>query len=150
VSIQNDIKKQLSNAQKQKNEVAISTLRLALASIKNHQIELKKEEISDDEIVKVLKKEAKKRNESITAYKKGGRDEMADREQQELDIIKTFLPAEMGADEVRQIVGRVIEQQGGTAAVNFGQVMGEVMKQTGGKADGKLVSQIVKETLASA
>lgn len=145
--IKNDIEKQLKEALKKKNEVVISTLRLILASIKNYEIEQKRRELDDQDIIKVLKREAKKRHESIEAYHQGGRNELADQEQRELDVIKTYLPAEMSAEEIRRVVKKIIEDK--SEPVNFGMIMGETMKQLGQAADGKLVSQIVKEAITN-
>jgi len=147
VPIKNDIEKQLKEALKKKNEVVISTLRLILASIKNYEIEQKRRELDDQDIIKVLKREAKKRHESIEAYHQGGRNELADQEQRELDVIKTYLPAEMSAEEIRRVVKKIIEDK--SEPVNFGMIMGETMKQLGQAADGKLVSQIVKEAITN-
>ncbi len=148
MSILNDIEQKLKEAQKQKNEVAISTLRLILASLKNFEIANRNQEVNDETLIKVLKKEEKKRKESIEAYRKGGRNELAEREWQELDIVQGFLPPEMSTDDIRAIVDKVIAGLGGPAAVNFGQVMGETMKQIGSQASGQTVSQIVKKALA--
>ncbi|MBU0707777.1 GatB/YqeY domain-containing protein [Patescibacteria group bacterium] len=147
MSIRDKIQKELKVAQKQKNEVVISTLRLVLASLKNYEIEHKNEAINDDILIKILKKEAKKRAESITAFTTGGRNELAQHEQQELDIIKTYLPPEMTTEEVKKVVDQVITDLEKTENVNFGMVMGEVMKRLGSGAPGQVVSQIVKAAL---
>ncbi len=148
VSTLNDIEKKLKEAIKKKNEVEISTLRLVLAAIRNYQIEKRPLELTEDDCLQVLKREAKKRHEAIEAYCLGGRNELADREEQELDIIKKYLPAELSDEQIKQIIIEIVTRTGGANAVNFGQIMGEAMKQCGGQADGKKVSQIVKEVLS--
>ena len=148
MAIAKDIEKKLKDAQKQRNEVEISTLRMLLSSLKNYEIANKREPLTDEAVMKVIKTETRKREESITAYKAGGRNELAEREQQELEILKTFLPAELSTEEIRQIVQSVIDESADPAGLNFGRVMGETMKRVGPRGPGNVVSQVVKEQLA--
>jgi len=148
VAIAKDIEKKLTAAQKQRNEVEISTLRLLLSALKNYEIANKREPLTDEAVMKVIKTETRKREESIAAYKAGNRNELAEREQQELEILKTFLPAELSTEEIRQIVQSVIDENRDPARLNFGRVMGETMKRVGPRGSGNLVSQVVKEQLA--
>ncbi|MDD5342440.1 MAG: GatB/YqeY domain-containing protein [Patescibacteria group bacterium] len=145
--IRSEIEKKLKTAQKQKQEIVISTLRLVLAALKNYEIDHRSETIDDDTMVKILRRELNKRQESIEAFRRGGRNELADKEQQEVEIIKSFLPPEMTADEIRAVVQKVIDDKGGSAGVNYGQVMGETMKKIGSAAPGKVVSQVVKDIM---
>ena len=106
----------------------------------------RKESSGDDEVVKVLSKEAKKRQDAIELYQKGNRTELAQAEQQELDIIKQYLPEQMSPDQVRQVVEQVISS---TDQTQFGAVMGAVMKELKGKADGSVVKKVVSQVLES-
>jgi len=140
--IQNDLK----TALKEKNELQVSTLRLLLAEIHNRQIE-KQAELTEEDIVAVLRKEAKKRQESIEAYEKGGRQELADKESKELLILSKYLPQEMGPQELEKIVKEVIAEVGAQGVGDFGKVMGGVMDKVKGQIDGAKVSEVVKKLL---
>ena len=110
-------------------------------------ISLKKQDLTDEEVLKVLKREAKKREDSIAIFTTGNRADLAAKEQAELVLIKKYLPAEMSADELRPIVASVIAETGASAPSQFGLVMKAVMTKAGGTADGAVVSKIVKEML---
>ena len=140
--IQNDLK----TALKEKNELQVSTLRLLLAETHNRQIE-KQAELTEEDIVAVLRKEAKKRQESIEAYEKGGRQELADKESKELLILSKYLPQEMGPQELEKIVKEVIAEVGAQGVGDFGKVMGGVMDKVKGQIDGAKVSEVVKKLL---
>jgi len=109
----------------------------------------KGETISDEEAMDVLQTEAKKRREAIEAFEKGGRPELAEKEKKELEILKTYLPEQLSAKEIQDFVTQAIEKTGATSMQDIGKVMGALMPQVKGKADGNLVSKIVKEKLAS-
>lgn len=141
-TIQNDLK----TALKEKNELQVSTLRLLLAETHNRQIE-KQAELTEEDIVAVLRKEAKKRQESVEAYEKGGRQELADKESKELLILSKYLPQEMSPQELEKIVKEVIGKVGAQGAGDFGKVMGGVMGKVKGQIDGAKVSEAVKKLL---
>ena len=135
----------------EKDEVSLSVARLLKSAIKNAEIE-KKSELSDDEVMAVLTKQAKQRRDSIEQYEKGGRPELAEKERAELVIIEKFLPEKMDEGKIREIVKKkVAEHEGdpstGSGQVDFGRVMGAVMGELKGKADGGTVQKIVKEEL---
>lgn len=144
MSIQTEIEKQLHQAQKNKDEVVISTLRLVVSAVKNLAIEQRGKELTDDDLVTVLKREAKKRAEAIEAFTKGNRPELAAKEQREWEIIKTFLPPELSEAEVTEVVEAVVGEQSGAGPLQFGRVMGETMKRLGNRANGQIVTRIVK------
>ncbi|MDP3964363.1 MAG: GatB/YqeY domain-containing protein [bacterium] len=145
LSIREEIERQLKEAQKQSRHVEISTLRLLLSSLKNYEIAHRGEEITDDSVLKVARQEVKKRHEAIEAYTKGGRNELAEKERQELEILQNFLPPEMSDDDIREIIDSVISELG--ESPNFGQVMGAAMKKAGPNVDGKKVNVLVKQRL---
>jgi len=140
--IQNDLK----TALKERNELQVSTLRLLLSEAHNRQIE-KQAELVDEDIVGVLRKEVKKRQESIEAYEKGGRQELADKESKELIILSKYLPQEMSPKELEKIVKEVIVEVGAQGPSDFGKVMGVIMGKVKGKIDGTKVADAVKKLL---
>ncbi|MFA6594090.1 MAG: GatB/YqeY domain-containing protein [Candidatus Buchananbacteria bacterium] len=137
-------------AYKAKNESLVSTLRLLKSAIANKKIEKlipKEEPLSDEDVLAVLKSEVKKRQDSIVSYKQGNREELAAKEQAEIDLIAKFLPEQLSEDQVRELVKKVIAEQGNPGPAGFGKIMGAVMAAAKGAADGTVVSRIVKEEL---
>jgi len=140
------IQKDLTEGLKGKNEAVVSTLRLLLSEIHNRQIE-KQAELTDEDVVGVLRKEVKKRQEAIEAYEKGGRQELADKEKQELEILSKYLPQEMSPQELEKIVKEVINEVGVQGPGDFGKVMGVVIGRVKGRIDGAKVSEVVKKLI---
>lgn len=137
----------LKEAMKSKDNERRDVLRLLQSAIKQIEIDDRKE-LSDNEIIEVLQKEAKKRRESITDYEKAGRAEMAEAERKELVVIEEFLPRQLTEAEVAEIVREVIAEVGAESSKDMNKVMGPVMSRVKGLADGKLVNQIVRQELA--
>jgi uncharacterized protein len=144
MSVREQIENGLIKAMHDKNELELSVFRLLKSAVKNAEIE-KKSELSDDEIMAVVEKQAKQRRDSIDQYEKGGREDLAAREKEELDLIEKFLPEKMGDDEIRTVVKNKIVEAGEGA--DFGRVMGMVMTELKGKADGSVVQRLVQEEL---
>lgn len=134
----------LKKAMQQRQADKVSALRLLVAALKNARIE-KKADLNEAEEVAVLNKEAKKRHEAIEMYKKGGRQELADKEKAELQIIKGYLPQQMGEEKIKKLVKEM--KQAGELGDDFGQAMKLVMAKLKGQADGKLVAEVVKTEL---
>ena len=122
-------------------------MRLMVAAIENGRIDVG-HELSDDETLRVLQKEAKQRRESIVEYRKGNREDLVEQEQKELDIIQTYLPEQLGEDEVRQFVVETIAEVGATGPDDMRDVMGPLMQKLGGRADGRVANAIVRELLS--
>ncbi|MDP2704738.1 MAG: GatB/YqeY domain-containing protein [bacterium] len=145
--LQNDLKETLKSGDTEKRD----TLRLLLSAVSNREIENKgrgKEgALTDEEVVEVLGKEAKKRKESIEAYTKGGRADLVEKEEKELQAIKAYLPEELGEEEIVNIVHEAIQVIRPESMKDFGKVMGEVAKRTKGRADNAKVSKLVKEKM---
>jgi uncharacterized protein YqeY len=139
--IEKDFKEALAKKEKEK----ISVLKLLKSAIHNYEIELRatNKKLTEDEIIKIIKKEAKKREEAMKFYE-GKRDDLFEKEKKELEILKKYLPEEISDDELIKIIRRKIDLFGLT---NFGKIMGEVMKEVGNKADGKRVAELVKKEL---
>jgi uncharacterized protein YqeY len=125
---------------------ALSYLR---AMIKQVKVDKRLELAADDEVIAVIKKQIKQRQDSIEQFEKGGRPELAAKEKAELEIMKVYLPAEMPADEIKALIDAVVKAMGTVSMKDMGNVMKAVREKTGGRADGKLVSELVKEKLAS-
>lgn len=142
--IKDQIDQELKNAMLEKKELELNVYRSIKTALKNAEIEKKGEELSEDEILSVLEKQAKQRRDSISEYEKGGRADLAEKEKAELSIIEKFLPEKMGEDEIREVVKKKVAEMQGQ---DFGRVMGAVMGELKGKADGGAVGKILKEEL---
>jgi uncharacterized protein YqeY len=122
-------------------------LRLILSSLKSAEKELQRP-LADAEELQVLQRERKKRLEAAEAFRAGGREEQADAEEFELDVLEEFMPEQLSEDELEQIVDDAIAECGATSLGDLGRVMADVMPQIAGRADGSAVSQLVREKLA--
>lgn len=142
------IENDFSRALKAKDELAVLVLRQIKTAITNVEIVKNREELTAEELIKLLRSEAKKRKESAELYTKGGRDELAEKELKEFEIIKKYLPPELGEEEIKQKVAKTVQQIGAGGMQDMGKVIGAVMKELGGQADGGLVSKLVKEALS--
>lgn len=142
--LQEEIKSALLVALKAKDAFKVQTLRLLVSALKNQQINLHKEALEDAEVLKVIKTEAKKRQDSITAYTNGGRPELAAQEQAELALLQVYLPKELTLEEIR---AKAIAVKEATGLNQFGPLMGKVMAELGPLANGKMVQQVIKELL---
>lgn len=139
------IKSDTNQALKANESLKVEVLRGLLAAIHNREIELrgKGKELNEEEVLTVLSREAKKRKEANQIYSEAGRTDLAQKESKELDIIKSYLPPEMGAREIEVIVRKVV----GGGVTEFGQVMGAVVKETKGRAEPGVVKGIVEKVL---
>jgi len=141
--LNDDLKAAMKAGDKSKRE----TLRSLKSAIREKEIELNRE-LTEDDLMKVINSAAKKRRESIESYRQGGRDDLVKEEEDELAVIEQYLPEQMGEDEIRKLVNRVIEETGAETMQDIGKVMGAIMPQVRGKADGSLVQNIVREKLS--
>lgn len=151
MSLTKKLEEDLIIALKGKKELDISTLRLVFSEINNAKIDkgLEKDKpLEDEDVIAIISKNAKKNKESIDAYEKAERKELAEKEKAELAILEKYLPEQMSEDEVGKIVDEVITSFGAKKMSEMGQVMGQVMGKLKGKADGNLVSKLVKEKLS--
>lgn len=138
----------LKEAMKSRDNQRRDVLRLVQSAFKQVEIDTRKELTAEDAL-DVLQKEAKKRRETIADLEKAGRSDQIGREQVELAILEEFLPRQLTEDELRAIVKEVTAETGATSPKDTGKVMGVVMQRVKGLADGKLVSQVVREELSS-
>lgn len=141
-----NINKLIAEALKARDQIRLSTLRMLSSAFNYERINLQ-HDLTEDEELSVVRKEAKKRKDAIEAYKNAQRDDLAEKEQKELEILQEFLPAEMSDDDLEKVVDEAIKEIGATDMSKMGQVMGAVMKKTSGQADGSRVSSMVKSKL---
>jgi len=142
-----EIKGQLEDAMREGDSVRRDTLRLILSSLQGAEKELQRP-LSEDEEPQVLQRERKKRREAADAFRSGGREEQAGKEEGELEVLEEFMPEPISEEELEQIVDDVIAEVGATSMRDIGRVMADVMPQVAGRADGSAVSQLVREKLA--
>ena len=142
-----EIKGQLEEAMRGGDAVRRDTLRLILASLQGAEKELQRA-LSEDEELQVLQRERKKRIEAAEAFRGGGREEQAAKEEAELAVLEEFMPEPLTEEELERILDDAIAENGATSMRDFGRVMADVMPQVSGRADGSVVSQLVKEKLA--
>ncbi len=144
------LNKDLTDALKAKNEAKLATLRLLSSAIHNREIDKRTktggdEPLTDEEVLGVLKNEAKKRKEAAELYDKGGRADLSAREKEELKIIEEYLPAEMSDEELGKIVDEVFAEMSPSGPADFGKVMGAAMKKTTGQASGDRVKEAIQK-----
>ena len=131
-----------------KDAARTSTLRMLKSAIEYYKIEKKQESLTDADVTSVIKKQIKQRQDSIESFMKGGRTDLVTNEQAELAVLKTYLPDELSPAEVEAIVKAAIVEVGATAKTDMGKVMKAVQAKTAGRADNRLVSQLVAASLA--
>jgi len=149
VSLTEELQADMKTAMRDGDALRRDTLRMVIAAAQNAAKE-KREPLSDEEALVIITKEVKKRRESIEAYRGAGRDDLADQEQAEIDILSPYLPEQLSEDEVRALVVEAIAATDATSARDMGRVMGQLMPKVKGRADGKLVSSLVNQELAKA
>jgi uncharacterized protein YqeY len=147
VQLISTIENELKQARLARDSHRRDALTLILASLRSSQKELQRP-LSDDEELQVLQRERKKRLEAFAAFEAAGREEQAEKEDFELEVLEEFMPEPLSEDELDEIVDDVIAEVGATSLRDIGRVMANVMPRVSGKADGSAVSQIVREKLA--
>ena len=138
----------LKTAMLTKDVVRTATLRMLKSAIEYHKIEKKQEVLTDADVTAVIKKQIKQRQDSIAGFEKGGRADLVTQEQAELAVLKAYLPDELSPAEVEAIVVAAIAEVGATTKAEMGKVMKVVQAKTAGRADNRLVSQLVGARLA--
>ncbi|MEE9613420.1 MAG: GatB/YqeY domain-containing protein [Thermodesulfobacteriota bacterium] len=146
MGLREDITGGIITAMKQGEKLRLSTLRLLLAAVKNKEIEMKKE-LSDGEIQSVVATLLRQSKDSIEQFKKGGRDDLAEKEEKEAGILQAFMPAQLSAEEIRALVTGKIDEVGAEGMGDMGRVMKVVMPEIKGRSDGGTVKDIVKDLL---
>jgi uncharacterized protein YqeY len=147
MSLINRMEADLKQAMLDKDTERRDALRLILASLRSAEKELQRP-LFDDEELQVLQRERKRRVEAAEAFRDGGREEQAEKEEQELAVLEEFMPEPLSEEELEEIIDDVIAEVGATSLRQLGRVMADVMPQVAGRADGSTVSQVVREKLA--
>ena len=148
VGLKETLKSDLTEAIRSSDKVVSGTIRMVLTAITNEEVSGKEARVlSDDEIITVLSREAKKRREAAEAFEGAGHPQKAALEKSEGEVIAKYLPAQLTADEVKQIIADAIASTGAAGPADMGKVMGAIKAKIAGKADGALVSSLVKESL---
>ena len=142
--IDNDYKE----AMKARNTIKSSTLSFLRAQLKNVLIDQRLPKLEDTDVLTVIKKQIKQRQDSIAQFEQGGRQDLADKEKQEMSILKSYLPEEMSAEELKSIIQSVIQEAHAKTMKDMGNVMKIVLPKVAGRADTKAVSDLVKQSLS--
>ncbi len=146
--LKNKLQSDLNGAIKSRNTVVAETIRMVLSAITNEEVAGKeKRELSDAEVITVLTREAKKRREAAEAFENGGRADRAAAERAEGEVIASYLPEQLSEDEIKKLIAETIAAVGAAGPADMGKVMGSLKAKVAGKADGALVSSLVKEAL---
>lgn len=149
MALQEKINQDIKKALKERKELELLVLRGVNAAIHNKEIDKKGEELTEEDVVVIIMSEAKKRKESIEEFTKGGRDDLVEKEEKELEILKKYLPEQMSEEQIKKEAKKVIEEIGAVGLQDVGKVMGVLMPKLKGKAEGGIVSKIVNELLRS-
>ena len=148
VSLKSKLQSDLNGAIKSRNTVVAETIRMVLSAITNEEVAGKeKRELSDAEVITLLTREAKKRREAAEAFENGGRADRAAAERAEGEVIASYLPAQLSEAEIKNLIAETITAVGAAGPSDMGKVMGSFKAKVAGKADGALVSSLVKEAL---
>lgn len=144
------LQEELKQSMLARTELKTSVLRMLLSAINYYEIQKGGAgyEASEEDVLSVIQKEAKQRRDSIEQFKNAGRQELADKEQKELEMLEVYLPEQMGEEEIKKLVKEAISQTGATSMQDMGKVMGYLTPKTKGKADGSFVSRLVREALS--
>lgn len=146
MTLQEKLNQDIKESLKGRDSFRLGVLRMVNSALQNKKIEKGKDAVlSDEDVLQVLVKEAKKRKESVVAFENGGRPELAENEKKELVLIEKYLPAQMSREEVAKEVERILS--GVADKSKFGLVMKEVMKELRGKADAGMITELIKEKL---
>lgn len=148
MSVMEQLNHDMKQAMKDKSALKLSVIRMVKATIKNEEIKLGRD-LSDDEVLTILTRELKQRRDSLHEFEKAGREDLATKTRDEMDIILAYMPAQLSEEEIRQIIREAVVAIGATSKKEMGKVMGAIMPKVKGKADGNLVQRIVSEELPS-
>lgn len=148
MSIKESLRSDLTEAIRGRDEITSGTIRMVLTAITNEEVAGKEARVlSDDEVITVLSREAKKRREAAEAFENAGRSDRAALEKAEGEVIGRYLPAQLSVDEIKKMIANAIASTGAAGPGDMGKVMGAVKALIAGKADGSIVSNLVKEAL---
>jgi len=138
---------EMKQAMKSNEKLRLSTIRMIRTSVKNKEIEVRKK-LEDEEIQRVIQGMLRKSEESVEQFRAGGRMDLVEKETQEMEILKSFLPKSLSQEEILKVIDETIQENQASSLKDLGKVMKSVMSKLAGKADGKLINQLVKERLS--
>lgn len=147
MTLEERLVEEMKEAMKANDKLRLSTIRMIRSSVKNKEIELRKP-LDDEAVQKVIQGMVRKGEESLEQFKLGGRMDLVEKESQEIEILKSYLPQALTQEEMIKIVDETIQEVQATSLKDLGKVMKSVMPKLQGKADGKLINQLVKERLS--
>jgi uncharacterized protein YqeY len=149
VSLQDQVQTELTAAMRSGDQLRRDTLRM-VTSAAQYAEKNQRRKLTDDEFLAVLAREVKTRRESVEAFRAGGREDLATKEEREIRILQEFLPAELSNDELQSLVDEAVRATGASSVRDLGKVMGYLVPRTRGRADGKRVSELAAQALAAA
>jgi len=147
MSLEERLVEEMKQALKSNDKLKLSTIRMIRSASKNKEIELRKK-LEDEDVVKVIQVMLRKGEESVEQFQTGGRMDLVEKEKKEIEILKSFLPQPLSQEEILKIIDQSIQETQASSLKDIGKVMKSVMPKIGGKADGKLINQLVKERLS--
>jgi uncharacterized protein len=147
MSLRETINQDLKEAMKAKDVKKRDSLRLLTSAFKQIEVDERKE-LSDDDVIKIIQKQIKSRNDSITQYKAAGRDELALAEQDEIEYYEVYLPKQLTDEELESALAEIMKNVGATSVKDMGKIMGVASKELAGRVDGKRINECVKKLLA--
>ena len=146
MSLKEQLTADMKEAMKNKEKERLAVIRMVRGAIRQQEIDGQKE-LGEEDVIAVISKEVKMRRDSIEEFQKGGREDLVEKTQAEIDVLLPYLPAQLSEDEVRELVKAAVEQTGAATPKDMGKVMGVLMPKVKGRADGKMVQTIVKSVL---
>ena len=147
MSLEEKLLEEMKQAMKTNDKIRLSTIRMIRSSSKNKEIELRRK-LEDEDIIKVIQGMVRKGEESVEQFQAGGRNDLVEKEKMEIEILKSFLPQPIPQEEIIKIIDEAIQETQSSSLKDLGKVMKAVMPRLGGKADGKVINQLVKERLS--
>ncbi|TSB46765.1 GatB/YqeY domain-containing protein [Alkalicoccobacillus porphyridii] len=147
MSLLDRLNQDMKLAMKNKNKVELSVIRMVKASIQNEQIKAGRE-LSDEDHLTVLNRELKQRKDSLHEFEQAGRDDLVERQREEIEVLHTYMPEQLSEEEVRKLVAETIDETGAQKKSDMGKVMSAIMPKVKGKADGSVVNRLVQELLS--
>ena len=147
MSLEEKLVEEMKQAMKSNDKLRLSTIRMIRSGLKNKEIELRKK-LEDEDILKVIQVLVRKGEESVEQFQTGGRMDLVEKEKREIEILKSFLPQPLSHEEILKVIDQSIQETQASSPKDIGKVMKSVIPKIGGKADGKLINQLVKERLS--
>jgi uncharacterized protein YqeY len=147
MSLEERLIEEMKGAMKSSDKLRLSTIRMIRSALKNKEIEIRKK-LEDEDVVKVIQAMVRKGEESVEQFQTGGRTDLVEKEKKEIEILRSFLPQPLSQDQILKIINQSIQETQASSLKDIGKVMKSVMPKIGGKADGKLINQLVKERLS--